>query len=187
MAHLSAVNLIPVSPNVNDQLQYFSVFLVGEMPHEPRKMSERLRWLREERFGPRGRAAIAGLAGVTGNTWKAYEERGTIPSAEVVANLLSEIPELNPMWLLLGSGDPFLRPGAEGGSSGSPVEGEEIVLQAFRQANLVGRAKLLALAADIVGLEGGLNLAADLEREFSKLAGGKEQDQGRRSRRRTGA
>jgi hypothetical protein len=80
------------------------------MPPELRQMSDRLRWLRETKFGPRGRAAIAQLAGVTGNTWKAYEERGTVPSAEVIARLSQAVPELNALWLLTGSGEPFGNP-----------------------------------------------------------------------------
>jgi DNA-binding XRE family transcriptional regulator len=106
--------------------------------NEVGNLSERLKRLREERFGPRGRAAIARLAGVTGTTWAAYEEENVVPSAEVIARLCSALPDLNPVWILSGQGEPFVSAGEapSGLADLTNVSTEVIVKELSRRVRL---------------------------------------------------
>ncbi|MBC6698903.1 hypothetical protein [Hymenobacter sp. BT190] len=48
------------------------------------------------------------MVGVNDATTRTYLDRGSKPSAEYVASIISAVERINPAWLLLGKGEMFL-------------------------------------------------------------------------------
>jgi hypothetical protein len=115
-------------------------------------LSDRLRWLRQTRFGDRGRSAIARLAGISGTAWAAYEDRGTEPSAGVIARLWGAIPELNMRWLLLGEGEPFGQNTAPGACAADRTDDELLGELQRRTERYLGQAQEMARAVRALSL-----------------------------------
>ena len=81
--------------------------------NSPVGVCERLRRLREEAFGKRGRAAFARALGVSPSTYH-YYEKGRPPPVELLARA-AEVTGASAEWVLSGRGEPFPdRPGAAG-------------------------------------------------------------------------
>jgi hypothetical protein len=70
-----------------------------------RVVSERLREIRTELFGPDGGPDLARLVGVPAPTWASYEA-GVIVPIEVVLAFL-DVTDCSPRWLLMGWGPKY--------------------------------------------------------------------------------
>jgi len=74
-------------------------------PADPSATPSRLRWLREQVFGPRGRAALARALGVSPSTYN-YYEKGRQPPSDLLARA-AEVTGADLTWLLTGRGVAF--------------------------------------------------------------------------------
>lgn len=69
-------------------------------------INERLKFL-IEKYGMSVRAFSAAMGATDTNT-RNYIDRGSKPNAEYLGKLLKRFNDINPTWLLLGEGEPFL-------------------------------------------------------------------------------
>lgn len=69
-------------------------------------VQERLAWVREQRFGRRGQAALAHALGIPPTTYAHYEKDIDLPLE--LAIKLVRLARVNPRWLWRGYGKPFL-------------------------------------------------------------------------------
>jgi hypothetical protein len=69
------------------------------------RLAERLREVRDERFGPAGAAAVAGALGLPVRTWLNYEQGVTIPG-EVLLRFIA-VSGVDAHWLLTGEGPKY--------------------------------------------------------------------------------
>jgi hypothetical protein len=69
-------------------------------------INERLKFL-IEKFGMSVRAFSTAIGATDTNT-RNYIDRGSKPNAEYLGKLLKRFNNINPTWLLLGEGDPFV-------------------------------------------------------------------------------
>jgi len=81
-------------------------------------VSSRLARLREQVFGPRGRAALARAINLSPSTYN-YYEKGRQPPADVLARV-AEATGADLTWLLTGRGEPYPEPAAGGDTLLSP-------------------------------------------------------------------
>lgn len=72
-------------------------------------INERLKFL-IERYGLSVRAFSTAIGATDTNT-RNYIDRGSKPNAEYLGKLLKRFSDINPTWLLLGEGEPFLAGG----------------------------------------------------------------------------
>jgi hypothetical protein len=77
-------------------------------------LGDRLREVREEKFGPAGAPVLADALGLPARTWLNYEQGVTIPG-EVVLRVIA-LAGVEPHWLLTGQG-PRYRSGEEAAAS----------------------------------------------------------------------
>jgi hypothetical protein len=68
-------------------------------------ISDRLREVRLERFGPHGVAELAQLIGIDSQEWASYEEGAMVPAEVLLAFI--DVTACSPRWLLMGSGDKY--------------------------------------------------------------------------------
>jgi hypothetical protein len=69
-------------------------------------LSQRVRQIREERYGINGGPLLAQDLGIPSRTWANYEQGVTIP-AEIILRFL-EVTGASPAWLLNGRGGKYL-------------------------------------------------------------------------------
>jgi hypothetical protein len=74
-------------------------------------LSRRLREIRQEIFGEHGGPELARRLGLTVREWYNYETGVTVP-AEVLLGFIEQT-NVNPAWLISGTGPKYLRPGGE--------------------------------------------------------------------------
>jgi hypothetical protein len=75
-------------------------------------ISDRLREIRLDLFGPEGGPEVADLVGVGRAAWAAYEEGVTVPAEVVLAFI--DVTGCRPRWLLTGRGEKYERRWAPG-------------------------------------------------------------------------
>jgi len=86
---------------------------------------QRLERLRQEVFGPRGRATFARALGVSPSTYN-YYEKDRLPPADLLARA-ADVTGADPEWLLTGRGDPFPTTPSKGGDTGLSQDPEDIL------------------------------------------------------------
>ena len=67
-------------------------------------LSDRLAALREAVYGPRGKAKMAALVGVSDSVWGRYEAGTAVPGSDVLERLAIAMPTVGRDWLLSGEG-----------------------------------------------------------------------------------
>jgi hypothetical protein len=70
-----------------------------------RRVVERVRAIRIERFGEDGISDLAGLLQVPEKTWRNYEAGVTIPAITILRFIA--MTGVNPLWLLSGKGERY--------------------------------------------------------------------------------
>jgi len=119
-----------------------------EAPGSEGNVSARLAWLRQETFGPRGRAAFARAVGVSPSTYN-YYEKGREPPADLLARA-ADATGASLDWLVAGRGVPFPSPLGDDRARMLSHPGQAIAARFAEAASGRGAAAARASLQDLV-------------------------------------